>query len=648
MLHKTVIRLGLGISIASISLFVWLAAVDSEYIEERLETLTLIYRFQVRNLIRKPAVPDNIMTVLVDEQSLSEIGRWPWPRKTQAGLISGILEQSPKALAIDILYPETEDAESDAALASVFAAHPGKAVLATGFNVPRPARESEGPAAPDFVADSSFLQVKDTKLGRPPLSDRVIPPIEIIGEKTALGHVYNLKDIDGKTVWELPYVKYNDDYYPSLALQAARIAAGLPMEKMALYMGRGISLGERFVPFNPYGGKLLINYLGPELTIRSVSASDVLAGRVDRDLFRDKIVFLGTSAIATYDIITTPFSANMPGVEKNATVTENIINQRFIIKAYLSVQIAVIIITGLLFAILFSRLSALKASLYSFLAIFGYLVLVQVLFTYFGVWMNVVYPLSNMFVIFTSTTITKYFLEERKAKEIRRIFSSYVSPKIVREVIDHPEKAGLSGTKKTVTILFSDIQGFTSISERNDPEVVVSILNEYFTEMTDIIFRWDGTLDKFVGDEIMAFWGAPVDQPDHAERAVRCALDMSRRLAALQKKWAIEGKEILRAGIGINTGEVVIGNIGAEGKKMDYTAIGDHVNTAARVEKLTRQYDAKIIITEFTQRYVETLVMSSSLGHIEVKLADTVKVKGKEIGLKIYSIKDTEQEEEKQ
>jgi adenylate cyclase len=237
--------------------------------------------------------------------------------------------------------------------------------------------------------------------------------------------------------------------------------------------------------------------------------------------------------------------------------------------------------------------------------------------------------------------VTKYFFEEKKSREIRAMFSSYVSPKIVAELINNPEKAKLGGERKTVTILFADIIGFTSLSEQKQPEEVVEILNEYFKEMTDIIFRWDGTLDKFVGVEIMAFWGAPIDQPNHAELAVRCALNMEAKLRDLQYKWKLEDKCGLDCGIGINTGEVIIGNIGAAGKKMDYTVIGDNVNLAARVEKLTRTYNTKIIVTEFTIRHIDEVLGKGSVGHLQVKELDIVKVKGKEKEVKIFELKGT-------
>jgi adenylate cyclase len=200
----------------------------------------------------------------------------------------------------------------------------------------------------------------------------------------------------------------------------------------------------------------------------------------------------------------------------------------------------------------------------------------------------------------------------------------------VDELIRDPSKAKLGGDRKEITVLFSDICGFTSFSERHQPEEVVSLLNEYLGAMTNIVFEHEGTLDKFIGDAIMALWGAPVGQPDHAERACRCAVAMIEKLKELQKKWADEGKYVIDIGIGINTGGMVVGNMGAEGKKMDYTVIGDNVNLGARLESLTRQYNSHIIISEYTFAKVKDIVEVTELG--------TVTVKGKQRPVMIYNL----------
>ena len=226
----------------------------------------------------------------------------------------------------------------------------------------------------------------------------------------------------------------------------------------------------------------------------------------------------------------------------------------------------------------------------------------------------------------------------KKEEIIRTNLSRYLSPQVVEDIIHKDVEVNLGGDRKVVTILFMDLIGFTSLSEKLQPEEVVSILNEYFTEMSKGIFKWQGTLDKFAGDQIMAFWGAPFEQPNHAELAVQCALEVSKTLDELQKKWEKEGKPVLNCGIGINTGEVLVGNIGVEGMKMDYTVIGDTVNLAARVEKITRQYESRILITEFTFEHIRKSIESGRMSGVKFTDLAEVKVKGKEQGVRIYRV----------
>ncbi len=239
--------------------------------------------------------------------------------------------------------------------------------------------------------------------------------------------------------------------------------------------------------------------------------------------------------------------------------------------------------------------------------------------------------------------------QERNAKEIRRIFSNYVSPRIVEAMIKDPSKATLGGQRKELTMLFADLFGFTSFTEEHSPEEVVAQLNEYLGAMTEVVFHWDGTLDKFVGDGIVAYWGAPLEQPDHVELAVKCALHMQKQLAELQVKWKAEGRVPFKAGIGIHTGEAVVGNIGAEGKKMDYTMIGTHVNLASRVQKLTREFGCSLVISEETAACLRDLILKDDsddnrghLGHVSLRKLPPVKVKGKVQPVVVYALESLE------
>jgi adenylate cyclase len=620
-----------------LSLFIW----RPDTIEERVETLTLDYRFHIRNLIAKPAQSGEVVIIAIDEKSLKEFGRWPWSRKVMTTLIKEIMDSNPKVLAVDIFFSEPESKEADRSMGDIFASKKENIILALPFEVWVGKKSEDIKNIPDEIIDSAFLKVQELKSLYPVEADRILPTIPEILRNNLCGHVYSHPDLDGKLRWEILYLKYGDEFFPSLALLSTRMSLGLKPDEMIMVGNRGVSLGTGiFIPSDSRG-RMLINYLGKEGTFKPISATDVFRKKVRKEELENKTVFLGTTAIATYDLKNTPFSANMPGVEKNATVVENILRGDFLKKSTGYIEIIVIIMTGFMTGIFLPRLNALRGALLSFVFFSGYIVAVQLLFIYANLWVNLIYPAANMMTIAVVVTVAKYFFEEKKSRQIRAMFSSYVSPKIVEELINNPEKAKLGGDRKVVTILFSDIIGFTTLSERRPPEEVVDLLNEYFKEMTDIIFKWDGTLDKFVGDEIMAFWGAPADQPNHAELAFRCALHMVESLARMQEKWKEEGKDILDCGIGLNTGEVIIGNIGAAGKKMDYTVIGDHVNLAARVEKLTRNYHAKILLTEFTKNELDTLIKKGLIGHCNLMERDTVKVKGKEKEVKIFELKGT-------
>lgn len=604
-------------------------------IDGYIEALLVDYRFKIRNVFSSQSIPDNILIVAIDEKSLSEYGRWPWGRKLQAKLIDKIFAGQPKVVAVDIFYPESESPEADRMLADIFRAHKDKLVVALGFDVKR--TKSFDTTIEDILYENTILNIKNRLEVRPPEAYRVFLPREPLAGASVFGHVYSLADRDGKLRWENAYIKYGDEYFPSLAIQTARIAMGIPHESVHIAGGAGLVLGNLLVPTDEFG-RLHINYMAREGSILHKSAADVLSDKLPKGIFKNKIILIGTTAIATYDLKNTPFSANMSGVEKNATVVANILNRDFIKRSSLLVDLLIILLFGLLIIFICNKLHALPAVVTFFFLITLLLIFNLALFIYFGIRTNLTYPLINTIAAGMFIISHKYFIEEKKSKNIRKMFSTYVSEKVVNELIKNPDMAKLGGDRREITILFSDVIGFTTFSEKYAPEQVVVILNEYLKEMTEIIFKWEGTLDKFIGDAILAFWGAPLQQEKQAELAVRCALDMVTRLEVLQQRWKAEGKPAFDCGIGINTGEVLVGNIGAEGKKMDYTVIGDHVNLCSRIEELTREYNARILITEFTLDKIRKLVEEGVIGHISINDFKQVIVRGRGKPVKIYKV----------
>lgn len=641
-------RLFHWITLLSTILFAFLQLSDylhlfefSNIISDKVESKTYDLRLHLRNYFKPQEPMKDIIIVSVDEESIKDIGRWPWRRDVQAALVSKISKGRPKVIGIDIMYTEPESKETDEKLAKAFR-EAGNVVLATPFFVTQDKKKTvDNSDIPDYLWDAAFMEVKSPKgikwkdFAIQPES--VNPPLEELSKASTLGHVYALPDLDGVIRREILYLNYGDDCYPQLSLQIARIALGVQMKDMILYPASEVKIGGREIKTD-IRGRVLINYVGGAKSYLYKSATDVLHDRIPAEFFKDKIVLIGTSALATYDQKVTPLAADIPGVEKNATVVQNIIMNNFNRPSPGIIELIIIIITGILFGLTLPRLKAIKSSAIAIGFVVSYILISCYLLIYYGFWMNLIYPVTNMLSIFVIQTIIRFFFEEKKARDIRKMFSSYVSPKIVEILISNPEKAGIGGIRREITVLFSDIRGFTSISEKHSPEEVVAILNEYLGEMTEIVFKWDGTLDKFIGDAILAFWGAPIIQENHAELAVKCALNMIEKLDELQKKWEAEGKPKLDIGVGINTGEVLVGNIGAVGKKMDYTVIGDHVNLGSRVESLTRKYNVRILITESTLNKIRDPLGAGLLGHVSVLGKEKVIVKGKAKPVGIFEL----------
>ncbi len=620
-------------------------------LQDKFESKIYDVRLRLRNVIFKPSPNPDIELVLIDEKSLAEIGRWPWSRGVMAGLVNKISAAKPKVIGIDIMFTEPESQVNDAKLADAIK-KAGNVVLATPFElINRTDDQKAGPQLPDFLTfDSVYLKVEqkslvDQKKDWAPFSTKAIVPLAELATVSTLGQVANQPDIDGVLRRELLSVRYDSDYFPSFSLQIARIASGLPMQALKLDAESDEVILGKQIYLTDYHGRVLINYRGKEGTYGKISASDLLNDRVPAEQLRNKIILLGTSALATYDIKVTPLSGNYPGVEKNATVVDNLLANDFIRKnKYIYFEPVCIVVTGLLFIFFLPRLNA-KIGVRLAVGLIGfYTMLTWGLLIFANIWLNFLFPFLGMFSIAVVGIFSRWISEENYARDVRKMFSSYVTERLVTEMIAHPEMAQLGGHRQEITVLFSDVVSFTTYSENHQPEEVVAILNEYLGAMTDIVLKWEGILDKFIGDAIVVFWGAPMVQKDHAERAVRCALDMQERLEQLRIKWEAEGRAPLSSGIGLNTGEAIVGNIGAQGKKMDYTVIGDHVNLGARVEGLTRRYGAKILMTEYTLEKLRPTIDAGQFRGVSILGQERVIVKGKDTPVGIYAVNPLEPE----
>jgi adenylate cyclase len=421
-----------------------------------------------------------------------------------------------------------------------------------------------------------------------------------------VGYINIAPDGDGSVRAATLVQRYQNHYFPSADVQAVRayLEVGAPVLHTAPEGITGIGLGSRFTSTDEIG-RAYINYLGPEKTIATLSAVDVLKGRVSRDALQDKMVLIGATAKGIGDVRVTPFGAAFPGAEIRATIMENLLHDRFILRPAWAFAVELLLILSLGFALAFAlpKLHVRTSALAVATLIALYLVLSIYLFQQ-RVWINLVYPVLLWSLLFVSSTVLKYLTTESEKRYIKSAFQYYVPSKVVEEIANDVTKLRLGGEKRELTVLFSDIRGFTTVSETLAPEALVRLLNAYLTKMTGCVFKFDGMLDKYIGDAIMAVYGAPVPHPDHAARACRTALDMMRELGDLQKFWRESGQPSFDIGIGINTGPMVVGNMGSDAR-FDYTVIGDAVNLGSRIEALNKTYGTHVLVSEFTYRLVK-------------------------------------------
>jgi adenylate cyclase len=383
------------------------------------------------------------------------------------------------------------------------------------------------------------------------------------------------------------------------------------------------------------GGRLTINYLGPPAsrggppTIPYVSFVDVVEGRLDPAMVRDRLVLVGLT-LRGLDEFATPTTADtrMWGVELLAHAVETILQDRYLVPASEGATVATMALLALAGAALVARWPPLRATVGAATALLLYLVGAAVAFDH-GLVANLVYPPLALAGGFGSALAYRVVFEEAEQRRLRETMGRYLSPTVSRWVLRDPERLRLGGQTRVMTVLFSDIRGFTTLSHGLDPQALVALLNEYMTAMTEIVFRHDGVLDKYIGDAVMAFWGAPVEQPDHARRACQAALDMVARLEELRATWAARGRPAIEAGIGINTGPMVVGNMGSQAR-LAYTVIGDSVNVASRLEGLSKEYGVRIVIGEATR--------DAAGPGFACRRLDRVAVKGREAPVEVYEL----------
>ena len=625
--------LGIVITLAACALFLAANLVPFEVpLLDQLELKTYDMRMRALHTPR----PTHVTIAAVDEQSLARVGRWPWSRTVHAELARRLDEAGAKVIAFDVFFTEPESAKADAQLARALAATK-KAVLSTVFLLNR--------------QDARYLGEKGVQAGLKAIAPQAIMAAggrrselrtygvlanipELQRSSRYAGHINVLPDADG-IYRRVPLVMlYGDRYFPSSDVQVAR--AFYAEEEFALNLDQygtvSLTLAGREFPLDA-DGQFLVRYRGkPGVTFDTVSVSDILDRKADAALLRDRVVLIGGTAAALGDIRATPFDAASPGVELRASVIENLIDGRLVYRPDWMplVDVTLMALIGLLMIWLLPRFGVSGGALLAAALLGGYVALATTFFRNEGLWLNLVYPSLLIVALFALATLVSYFFTFSEKRYLKLAFQHYVPPAVVEDLVADAGALRLGGEKRELTVLFSDIRGFTTLSEGMQPEELVKLMNEYFTVMTDRVFEQGGSLDKYIGDAIMAIYGAPVVEPDHPARACRSALDMMRALDELQQKWQAAGLPKIGIGVGINTGQMVVGNMGSA-TRFNYTVVGDHVNLASRIESLNKTYGTSILISEYTYTQVKGEFAN-------VREVDSVKVRGREQPVRLYEL----------
>ncbi|MEN6584791.1 MAG: adenylate/guanylate cyclase domain-containing protein, partial [Sulfuricella sp.] len=447
------------------------------------------------------------------------------------------------------------------------------------------------------------------------------------------GHFTPFPDFDGVARREPMLIEYGGAYYEALSLAMVRTLYGAPPIQAVIEQDsggetlEGLRVGKLKIPVDE-NVSALIPYRGKQGSYPYISASDVLHGRAGAGAMAGAIVLVGTTAPGLMDLRSTPVGAVYPGVEIHANLIAGMLDHDIKEKpAYmLGVDLAQTLLLGLLLAILMPTLNPVRASLLALGALLWTLAVNLALWQYANMVMPLAATVTMVLTLFVLGMSYGFFVEARAKRQISGLFGQYVPPQLVDEMSDDPGSFTMEGENREMTVLFADVRNFTSMSEGLDPKALSKLMNDYMTPMTRVIHQHRGTVDKYIGDAIMAFWGAPLADPDHARHAVTAALEMQHTLAALRPQFVARGWTDIRIGIGINSGMMNVGNMGSEFRTA-YTVMGDAVNLGSRLEGLTKVYGVGIMVSEDTKNLLPDIVFRE---------LDKVRVKGKDIPVSIY------------
>ena len=652
-------RLRIASSLAILLLFL-ANAVGSLPIDftARLENFAYDLRLQ---LTMPKTLDPRIVIVDIDEKSLKEEGHWPWSRHKLAQLMDQLFDRyGIDSLGFDVIFAERDDSSGLSSLEQLAKSELGSdAGFLAALNKARPHLDYDRQFADSLkkrqVALGYYFRHEIANTGNvgllpKPVIEKDNVDVGLLGvaraqaytanlpalqESAAGGGYFSVSRLDEDGVYRrLPLLEaYDGNIYESLALALARLVLNEPQIHLGFEESTGyaalewIGLAGRRIPVDGHVAAL-IPYRGKEGSFPYVSATDVLKGTVPPETLKGAIVLVGTTAAGLKDLRVTPVQSVYPGVEVHANMIAGILDGNIKERpAYtLGVEFILLLLSGLLLALVLPALSPVKATLATLVVGAGLVVLNLYMWQEF----NHVLPIASLVllvaVLFIFNMSYGFFIESRGKRQLAGLFGQYVPPELVDEMAQDPEAFSLEGESREMTVLFSDVRGFTSISEGLDPKQLTHLMNEYLTPMTRAIHHNRGTIDKYMGDAIMAFWGAPLRDEQHARHALQAAMEMLEKLNQVQAEFKAKGWPEINIGIGLNTGVMTVGNMGSE-FRMAYTVMGDAVNLGSRLEGLTKEYGVQIIVGETTRAAIPDFVFRE---------LDVVRVKGKDKPVAIY------------
>jgi adenylate cyclase len=617
-------------------------------------------------------VDERIVILDIDEKSLQEVARWPWPRDIMAGLIDKLFNTYGVAIAaFDVVFAEA-DYSSGIRVLDELAKGPLKDTpsFLQAYRELRPKLDNDGlfaraikgkPVVLGYYLSSEsdakrIAAIPEPVLPKGTFQGRNIPFTTWVGyggnlaqftrNAASAGHFNPITDPDG-VVRRVPLIAELDGaYYEALSLAVVRTILGFPKVEPGYapdrFLQRGytglewLQVGPLSIPVDE-SASALIPYRGHQGSFAYVSLADVLADRVPLERLKGKIALIGTTAPGLKDLRSTPVDNVYPGVEVHANLIAGMLDKKIKLKPpyMLGAEVVLLLLGGVALSLLIPMLAPLYATVAMLLGLFGVAGLNLAVWTEADMVLPLAASMLMTLSLYTVNMAYGYFVEARSKRQFTELFGQYVPPELVDRMARDPQKYNMEPRAAELTILFSDVRGFTSISEALKPEELREYINEYLTEMSGIIrSRHHGTLDKYIGDAIMAFWGAPVDDDRHARNGVLAALDMQREREILNGKFAARGWPTLRIGVGVNTGNVRVGDMGSQVRRA-YTVMGDPVNVASRLEGRTKYYGVGILVGEATRNQVKDVVFRE---------VDRIKVKGKDEAVTIYEPLGSESE----